>query len=265
MRIDVHTHIFRDSAAEQIVADMSRRLGLAAVGTGLPDDLLTRLDAAGLDSSVVLYAAPTPAMMHLSNRFAIEIQQRFPRLIVFASVHPHAKEWERELEILREAGIRGLKLHPEYQGYSLADPAVLPLLEAGMKDFVFLCHMGGLTPECTESGVAASPRMLADLLDRVPGMRFIAAHLGGQFLWDEALKHLAGREVWLDTAACGAQVPATTLSAFFRRHDSEKILFGSDYPFFDPSVEINALAERLPPSLLDRLLSNAAPLFDLPR
>jgi len=265
MRIDVHAHVFRPAAAQRLVEEISARIGVPAAGSGLVEDLIARERAAGIDRAVVLYAPPKPAMIRMANRFAVAQQQEHPDLFVFGSVHPHSRNWEEELDFLRHAGIRGLKLHPEYQNYRLDDTALLPLLKAAAPHFIFLCHMGGLAPGASAATTAAAPHMLAAILDLVPDMRFIAAHLGGHYLWEEALEHLAGRNVWLDTSASVRAAQPATLAAIFRRHDPEKILFGSDYPFFDPAAEVEALSRRLPPAMLDMALTNASLLLGLPR
>ncbi len=264
MRIDIHTHVFRAGAAQQIIDAMAARIHVKAPGTGLPEDLIARIHAAGLDRAVALYAPPKPAMIHLANSFAIDLQRQYPELIVFGSVHPHMPRWEEELDFLRNAGIKGLKLHPEYQNYSLADPQVVPLLQAAAPHFVFLCHMGGLAPDMDPATVAATPYQLARILDQIPHMRFIAAHLGGQYLWEDSLEHLAGRDVWLDTAAALHAINPATRFAILQKHDPQKIVFGSDYPFFDPATEIEELERILPSPAVERILTNASRLFDLP-
>lgn len=263
MRIDFHTHVFRPAAAKLVIDEMCTRMGMSAAGTGVIDDLRLRLQLARLDSAVLLYAPPKASMIHTANRFVVEQQAAHPDLIAFGSVHPHDKNWQAELDYLRHAGIRGLKLHPEYQDYSLDDPAMLELLRAAAPHFVFLCHMGGLVSDVTSATVRAAPYMLARVLDEVPHMRFIAAHLGGNFLWEDALEHLAGRDVWLDTSASLHAVNESTLHAILQRHDPEKIIFGSDYPFWDPSVEARRLERLTSSDTLDKILSNGAKILDM--
>jgi hypothetical protein len=55
------------------------------------------------------------------------------------------------------------------------------------------------------------------------------------------------------------------LFAIFEKHPREKILFGSDYPLFDPLEELGRLEKRLHLSSSDRnaLPTNAAPLLGL--
>lgn len=264
MRLDFHTHVFRPAAARVVIEQMCAQMGIQAAGTGVIDDLRMRLAAANLHGAVMLYSPPKPAMIRAANLFVLEQQAAQPDFVAFGSVHPHAKDWEAELDFLRQAGIKGLKLHPEYQGYSLEEPEVEAMLRAAAPHFVFLCHMGGLVPGVTPATVQAAPHMLARLLDRVPGMRFVAAHFGGQYLWEEALEHLAGRDdVWLDTAAALRSIAPELLRQILDRHDPEKIIFGSDYPFYDPAVEIRLLERIMGPDNLEKSLNNGATLLDL--
>lgn len=258
MRTDIHTHVFHPAVAEKALARLTA-MGFSAAGSGLVADVLQRARAAGLDRVVAHNVATAPAQMIPVNNFAIALQRDHPRIRAFGSVHPAAPGWERELERLEKNGIKGIKWHPNFQNLAFDDPVLEPVLEAASGRFVFMCHVG-----CEEplERNPASPYRLRSLLRRFPGARVIAAHMGGYASGAVALDALAGQKVWLDTSNTGSLTNAE-LRALFAAHPRERILFGSDYPLFDPGESYTRLRQRL--GLTDRdmdeLASNADALL----
>jgi hypothetical protein len=57
-------------------------------------------------------------------------------------LHPDYPDWEKELKRLRRNGIKGLKFHPEFQGFWMHDPKLLPIMEEAQRDFMFMLHVG---------------------------------------------------------------------------------------------------------------------------
>ena len=136
----------------------------------------------------------------------------------------------------------------------------LRMFEAAQDDFIFLFHIGdNVPPEKNPS----CPYKLAALLDRFPRLRCIAGHLGGYHQWEHSLKALVGRDVWLDTSSCTPFIQPDLLKAILRKHPQDRILFGSDYPLYDPGDAMMHLQEKaeLGDADLDRYCSNADALF----
>ena len=73
----------------------------------------------------------------------------------------------------------------------------------------------------------------------------------------------SGRDVWLDTSSCTPFIQPELLKAILRRHPQDRILFGSDYPLYDPGDAMMQLQEKagLSDAELDRYCSNADALF----
>ena len=260
MTLDIHTHAFHPKIADKVLIQLTGHYGITPVGTGLAGDLLARLDAAGIDRAAVHAAATAPAQVIPANNWSIELSRAEPRLIPFGTIHPGFEDFEGEFSRLERAGIRGIKIHADFQGFRLDDPALRPILEAMEGRFVALFHVGDrlpphLNPSC--------PAKLKALLRDFPRLTAIAAHLGGYLHWAEALEHLAGTGVYLDTSSSLPFVDDGLLRAILDRHDPELVLFGSDYPLFDPARELKRLRERLGLSdaALERMLTAGETLF----
>ena len=263
MFTDVHTHAFHPKIAAKAVEHLNNYYNVACAGTGTIDDLKARQKRSGMDRFVVLCAATEPAQVIPANNYAVSLQREHSEIIAFGTIHPGYEEWEQQLLFLQQRGIRGLKLHPEFQNFWLDDPRLMPILDYAQDHFIVEVHIGDykaphLNPSC--------PYKVAALLDRFPRLRLIAAHLGGYQQWEHALKVLVGRDVWLETSSSTPFIEQGMLRDILRRHPQERILFGSDYPLYDPGEEMHRLQRMagLSDEDLDRFMSNADQLFPPP-
>lgn len=260
LRYDVHTHAFHPKIADKVVAQLHEHYDLRPEGSGLIQDLVRREHEAGLDKCVVLCAATAPAQVIPANNWIMELQQTYDEVVGFGTLHPDYKDWENEVERLKRAGIKGLKFHPEFQGFWMDDPKLLPIMEATWKDFIFIFHVGDRpAPEDNPS----CPVKLAALARKFPEARIIAAHFGGYLHWKWALEELVGTQVYLDTSSSLHCIPDEQLQAILANHPFERILFGSDFPVFDPVNEIERVQRRmhLSDSRMDALMTNAGQLL----
>jgi len=262
MFIDIHTHAYHPKIAEKVVAQLESHYGIPAVGTARLDDLLARAKRAGLDKVVVHNAATTPAQVIPANNWAIRIQREYPeQVIAFGTLHRDYADFEQELDRLEQAGIQGIKFHADFQGFRLDDPKLGPIYEAMSGRFVLMLHVGDkLPPEQNNS----SPDKVAAILRDFPGLTVIAAHMGGLYQWKFVVEQLVGKKVYIDTSSTLPFIDDETLRRIFDGHPRERILFGSDYPLFDPGEEIVRLRKRLllGDAAMEQLLSTGMSLFD---
>lgn len=240
--VDCHTHVFPPKIAPKLAAAIGREFGTRPAGDGSAEDLLQHLDRAGLSHALCFTAALRPDQLVPANSWMLSLRRAHSRLIPLGTVHPDHPSWEAELDRLERNGIRGLKVHPDLCGIALDSPRWNPVWEAAQGRFLLMIHMGPIR----EKGATLSrPRDLAMILKRFPGLTVIAAHLGGLYLWEETLAHLAGLDLYMDTSCCPGVVPESAFAAILKRHDPERILFGSDYPLFAPDEQQAALGRLL--------------------
>ena len=76
-------------------------------------------------------------------------------------------------------------------------------------------------------------------------LRAVLAHLGGFRQWEGVAEHVAGRDIWLDTAYTLGHLPDEEFVEIVRAHGCDRVLFGSDGPWTDARDEIAHL-RRLP-------------------
>ena len=115
------------------------------------------------------------------NDFAIEPMQE-PKLIPFGSVHPDC-DWRYELDRLADNGIKGIKLHPDYQDFYIDEVRMQPIYEYILKKGFILLFPAGLDIGLPNP-VHAEPERTANVLGLFAGEKVVLAHMGGFQRWD---------------------------------------------------------------------------------
>ncbi len=238
MVIDFHTHCFPQKIAEKAIDTLRFKSGgLIPQTDGTAEGLLSLMDKSGVDMSCVMNIATNPKQQKSVNDFAISINGE--RICSFGSVHPDSPDWEEELERIAEAGLKGIKLHPDYQGFFADDPKMKPIYKKiSSLNLITLFHAGldyGFAPpyHCCPENMA---RALLWFDSPV-----IAAHWGGLNLGEDVLCHLAGLPIYFDTSFGYGSMPKDMEKRLIDAHGCDKILFGSDCPWHDPAWEMTNL------------------------
>lgn len=253
MLIDCHTHAFADKIAEKAVEQLINYYNIRTNFGGRLTDLLKSAIEARLDAMVLLVAATKPEQVKPANDWALQLNtasreelkkeshlESIPRIIPFGTYHPDDPNWIIEINRLRNAGIKGIKLHPEFQGIDLANPKLNDFFAEIEADFILMVHIGD--PIVSPSN-KSTPQKVAAILKRFPKLKVIAAHLGGYQFWEQACHVLAGRDIYLDTSSSLEYIESGLLREILLRHDPERILFGSDYPLRSPSQELSLIEQ----------------------
>lgn len=262
--IDVHTHVFPDDLAPRAVQQLASRSGEKAYTDGTCAGLKAAMQKHSIRWCVIQPVSTRPQQTPSINTFSIALQND-PQLIPFATLHPDYPDYRAEIARLREAGIRGIKFHPDYQQFYVDAPRVFPLYEAiAEAGLIGLFHAGvdiGLGPP-----YHGTPDRLAEVISKFPQWTIIAAHFGGFQMWDEVERYLIGRNVFLETSYTLPWIDRAQFLRMVRQHGVEKVLFGSDSPWADQGVEIQLLEQSgLTKDELDKIFhANAAKLLNLP-
>lgn len=261
--IDFHTHAFPEKIAARAVGKLAYAAGgLTPQTDGTLGSLKEQMQKDGVDVSVVHCIATNPKQQTSVNNFAMEID-RDPAIVAFGSVHPDAPDALEELERLKAAGIKGIKLHPEYQCFYADSEKMKPIYKKISElSFITLFHAGfdyGFPPP-----YHGMPEHLLGAL-RWLDAPVVAAHWGGMDCGQQVLETLCGRDIWLDLSfGCGA-IPKPIAQHILDRHTPDRLLFASDMPWHRPAWELQLLA-TLDISDSDRekiCFRNAAALLNL--
>lgn len=251
MVIDFHVHIFPDALAIKTIPLLAERSGLEAHSNGTAENTREKMKQGGVTHAVLQNIATNPRQMKKVNDFAISCNQS-DDFIAFGSVHPQAEGIDYELDRLKDAGISGIKLHPDYQTFFIDDTAMQPIYEAILKrGFVLLFHTGldlGLPHP-----VHAAPENIVNTLGLFSGEKVVFAHMGGFRMAERSMEHIIGRDVYIDTSCSTGYTDKTLLLEMLKGHNAEKILFATDFPWGDFATEVCAMRHL---GLKDELLEN---------
>ena len=156
-----------------------------------------------------------------NDLLAEEVKDHLDFFVPFCTVWPHQGTETALGELDRsvhDLGMRGLKLHPWLQAFSMTHPAVLPILQkAGELGLPVLFHDG--TPPYS------TPLQIAAAAEKVPETTVILGHSGLDDLFEDAiLACLRHSNIYL----CLCSLSAGCIQEIIRRCPAEKLLYGSD-------------------------------------
>lgn len=286
MIIDVHCHLFamdqsqlekRFKANDGLIAflyktakKMGKSISIEAIiknaieawrdPTG--ERLISSMDEAGIDVSVILNVDDLTNTMQEKNKLISEIAQRYPkRIIGFAGVDPRRSNGPDMLkQCLEEFGLRGLKYHPD-NGFDPGGAQSYKLLEVLSKyKGILLSHTGPLWRP-TRAKFAESA-LLADIGVDFPDIKVIAAHMG--FInwrpWASLAAHQSSLygdlAMWDILAFNHYDLFCRELRDLIDFVGVDKVLFGSDHPCFsilEPVKNWIQLIKELPINSSDRI------------
>ena len=235
MVIDGHVHVWPDRIARRALGTPAA--GIVRFGDGTVASAARTMRAAGVDEAVCLAVADAPERLEAANRFVGGLPEGF---IAFGTVHA-GRTPEENVASLRASGCRGVKVHPLFQGYALDDRRLWDIFAALEGEFPCVFHVGPEQPG--HPNVLATPKMVADVARAFPRLEIVAAHLGGYHVPEEAMEHVVGLPVYLDTSwpPSIASVDPGRVRAIVERHGAERIVFATDWPMADPAAEIAAI------------------------
>ena len=120
MLVDFHVHAFAEKIAARAIGQIAGKADLIPETDGTAEGLRRRLQEWGVDKGVVLPIATKPTQQTIINDWAA--QQQDDTLYCYGSVHPDAPDVLEELERIRQLGLHGIKLHPDFQRFDIDSP-----------------------------------------------------------------------------------------------------------------------------------------------
>ncbi|MFA7229715.1 MAG: amidohydrolase family protein [Victivallaceae bacterium] len=235
MIIDFHTHYYPEKIAGKAIEAVASIPGMQAYTDGTLNGLLKSMDVAGIDLCLGLPLANTPDNVRGVNRWAA-INNNSP-VYLLGSIHPDTPEPEKMIEWIAGQGLRGIKIHPEYQQFSFDEERLFPIWEACIEHNLFvLTHTGNdinFPPPAR-----SNPRQLAAFHRRFPELKLVLAHLGSWGMWNEVSEQLAGLPVYFDLAFTVGYLSQEDLLRLIRQLGTDRVLFGTDSPWRDQKTEV---------------------------
>ncbi len=237
MLIDSHVHIYPDDVADKVIGGIEKFYGVIRVHDATVNALLASLDIGGFDKAVVLPIVTKPEHVKLNDWYAA-LARKSDKFIPFGGIHPDNSP--SELDRFPALGLKGLKIQPNAQRVFPADERMMPFYEKAIEhDLIVTFHAGD--EESGFKGEFSHPRDFVPVLKRYPEMKTVLSHLGGFQTWDEIDLVLGYPNVWYDTAHVPGNLSDEKIRALTEKIGPDRVIFGSDFPFADHAVELEAL------------------------
>lgn len=207
-------------------------------------ELVNKLKSLGITEA---WAGSFEGLLHRDlvgvNRRLDDECGKHPMLVPVGSVNPNLPDWEHDLETcLRELRMPGIRLHPNYHGYTLDDPRFVELLELTTKLKGFVQLAVAMEDERTQHPLLRVPEVdlspLPGILSRMGGVRLQLLNYRPRTAMLRQLAPLRG--LYFDVA----RVDGTNGISELAEHVTiERLLTGSHAPFLIPEAALIRLHE----------------------
>ena len=235
--IDFHTHIYPDDIARKATDSICDFYDLNTSLTGAADVLLERGKKAGISGYVLLPVAIRPEHVHHINQFIVQKSAAHAEFFGFGTLHAGMDDFDSEIDYIKFSGLKGVKLHPDSQQFAIDDARLFPIYDRLQGNLPVLIHCGDKRYDFSH------PRRLLRVLNEFPKLQVTAAHLGGWSVFDEAFELLKNQSCYLDISSCMSFLTAEQMVKYIRGYGADRILFGSDFPLWDPAKEAEAFLQ----------------------
>ncbi len=235
MIIDFHTHAFVPSIAQYALSQLAQNSGLLPRGQGTLETLIDIQTQHAVALSVVLNIATKPSQQTVVNDFAASIPSLTDKAIGFGSVHPDAPDALEELDRISALGLKGVKLHPDYQHFLVDRDKYLPLYEKISKLGLITVFHAGMDLGATDA-YENTPQRLDHILDAFT-TPVVAAHMAGADTKTTLAVLRPRPHLYLDTAHCYGRIRKSDALLLLAQHGADHILYGSDMPWSRPALE----------------------------
>ena len=165
MIIDFHTHTFPDELAKKTIPYLESKAGFIARTDGTISGLIKSMEEANIDYSVLLPVITNPKQTIKINDCAIE-NNKLDKFISFGGIHPDYEDYKNELDRLKANGIKGIKIHPDYQNTFIDDKKMIDIIDYAFSINLIVIIHSGIDYGSTEV-VRATPERIKNLLSKL--------------------------------------------------------------------------------------------------
>lgn len=224
--IDTHIHMMKEGHKE----------------TKSVEYTLNEMDKNGIEKAVLLPIEPYASL----DGVVTAVEQYSDRFIPFCIVDPKSSKAFEELEKhLGKEEFYGVKLHPRFQSFRPDDPQVGKFVDK-IADYGVPVLVDSLLhgPTLIEDNL---PLKFDHLARNAPNTTIIMAHFGGYRFMDALFVARVNHNVFVDLSIIGSYFLNSSfegqLKFAMEKLGSDRILYGSDFPFNEISSELHACKE----------------------
>ena len=128
--MDAHCHVYPAAIASKAVGGTDAFYGVVSAHDGTVETLIQKEMAIGVDHCVIQSVATTPKQVKSINEFiARTVAEGEGRFTGLGTLHPDSADQAADVAHLVALGLKGVKLHPDIQGFQLDDPRCLKIYD----------------------------------------------------------------------------------------------------------------------------------------
>jgi len=234
---DFHTHIYPDRIADKATKSVGDFYELQTNLTGTVDTLLELGKRAGISKYLILPVAIRPDQVSGINKFIREQVDTHEEFYGFGTIHAGMENPCEEIENIECLGLRGVKMHPDTQGFNIDDERLFEVYDMIQGKLPVMLHTGDPRYDYSH------PRRLKRILEMFPKLTVIGAHFGGWSVFDEALECLKDKNCFFDVSSSMMFQSRERTMFYISQYGADRLLFGSDFPLWSPETELNSFME----------------------
>ena len=229
--IDIHTHVYPEKIARKATLSVCDFYDIKTDNTGTSAELLEKGSRVGIEKYLILPVAVRPEQVVAINEFIKTECDAHGEFVGFGTVHAGMDDIVGEVEHIRSLGLRGVKMHPDTQMFNIDDERLYPMYEEIAGKMPVYLHTGDFRYDYSH------PRRLRRVLEDFPKLQAVAAHFGGWSVFDEAQEYLRDTDCLVDLSSSLMYTTAEKAVEYIRAFGADRVMFGSDFPLWDPDVE----------------------------
>lgn len=259
--IDSHCHVYPDKIAQKASESIGVFYESPIACNGMVATLLKEGENAGFSHYVICSVATTPHQVKSINKFIAQTVSQSPEKFTgLGALHPDSDDIKGDIDEIISLGLKGVKLHPDFQKFAIDDKKCTQIYELCRGRLPILFHTGDKRYNFS------NPNRLIPVLEAYDDLTVIAAHLGGWSIWEEASEKLFEyKNVYVDSSSSLPYMSPEKGTEIIRRYGADKVLFGVDYPMWNPKKELERFNKlSLTEEEREKILyKNAAKLYDI--
>ncbi len=233
--INAHCHIYPEKIASKAVMGIRDFYDLDMSLNGTIDGLINDGNKVGVVHYLIHSVATTPKQVKSINEFISGEVKKHPDLFTgFGTLHPDGDDIQGDFDYLIELGLKGVKLHPDFQQFALNEERAFELGEViNAGNVPVLIHCGDFRYNYS------NPEQLIPFLDKFSELTVIGAHFAGWSMWEDATRQLADTEnLYVDLSSSLYALSPETAKELIDAYGVDRVLWGTDFPMWGSESEM---------------------------
>lgn len=229
--VDTHVHVYPEKIALRAAESVGDFYQYPMFKEGSVPAMLAAVEGSPITHHIIYSVATKPSNVESINDFIAAECKKHPNFVGFMAMHQDYPNPEDEIERAIGLGLRGMKLHPDTQKVNMDDDRLMRIYELIEGRMPLVVHCGDYRSDFSH------PRRMKRILHEFPNLVVDAAHFGGWSVFDLAVEYLENENCFLDMSSSQKFLGRRRTRELCEIYGADRILFGSDFPMWNPSEE----------------------------